>query len=650
MSIRDSDTQDDTMALKPQLQSELSSNSLFIPSSQYNGRLSPTYAADATTAVTLENVDQAGVASSTEPERHQIQSISLSRYSMISNESFEAVQSSGEEDNHLDTEENTLSNMLHGLMVRDLNRATDHSVASLSSFNIFSDDCTSFDENFVRRKILFDKLDGNWILQDKLKQFFILSTAGKPIYSLNGSEDVILGYMGLLTTIVSTFQESMKTEFHHISQDGFRMVVMNKSPLLFVAMSKVPQELVPSTGNTSSTAIIENQLKILYNYLLAVLSKPVITKNFEKRMNYDLRRILSSQDFHVLDTLSMSLTYGFSITDEDKYQLEGAFYLSSILGNAIQCAKISNTSRTKLNAIMLLSKKLKLKEDSSEGKSLILSRFLETDKGRSLASDLLFGLLLLEDKIISYMKPKNHDLTNEDLHTLLSTISASYKAIYREESADLWIPLCMPKFNSSGFLYLFIKKFKIGDCAKPVTIALLSGSKNSFFDTKDVAEYIIHKIVKSKSLSKKLSLEFSQSGSMKDVFKQLGITLIKHFIFKGKSYNQIYMDDIFPASAYCDISMLKANCHILHFYSALATSKATIVKQGESNPKKLSYTRWQLGDEWVTGFMLADEKFEFYCLCGGLIQAQEIIDQSLRLVKWCQRYKRRLFVGNGVTF
>lgn len=637
----DSLTLDVLAPTKPILQPKASSQSLFIPNSQYNRRRSPTLAADATTAVTLENVDQAELSVADLDRDLQVPE-ALSRNSVYSNATSEAGSSGDEEANQVHDDDN-LSHMLHGLMVQDLNRVKG-AVTSLNNFNIFSDEVSTFGEEFVRKKLVFDKSGPFSEFQGKLKQFFILSTAGKPIYSMNGSDDVILGYMGLLTTIVSTFQESMKTEFHHISQDGFRMVVMNKSPLLYVAMSKVPQELVPSTDSTTSSAIIENQLKYLHDYLLAVLSKPVIVKKFEKGMNYDLRRILSAQDMHVLDTLSMSLTYGFSISDDDKFQLQGTPYLCSILGNAIRCAKITNTSRTKLVSIMIQSRKLKNESADSQG------GILDSDKGRYLAADLLFALLMLEDKIINYMKPRNHELSNEDIHTLQSTISASCKAMNQEESADLWIPLCMPNFNSSGFLYLFVKKFKLKGCSKPITINLLSVNKNSFYDMKKVAEFIISKVSNNEAFSKKLARELSQSGDTKDIFEQLNITTIKHFIYKRKGYNQIYMDEIFPSSEDCDIITLKAHCHILYFYSALASSKATIVKQGSLNPKKLSYTRWQLSDDWVTAFMLADEKYEFYCLCGGLVQAQEIINQSLRLIRWCERYKKRLFVGKGVAF
>lgn len=644
MSLRDEE-----QYTKPPLHTRQSAQSLLLPTLQLPGRISPTLAADPTTAVTLENVDQAELAYF-DSARENLDQRGSSRVSVASNVTVDPDPSSGDEENTLEAEESTLANMLHGLMVKDLRRAANRSVASLADFSIFSDDYGGFNEQYVAQKIVFDKTCGNGDFQEKLKQFFILSTAGKPIYSMNGSEDVVLGYMGLLTTIILTFQESMKTEFHHVSQGGLRIVALTKAPLILVSISKVVLEQIPSTGALTSAVLLENQLLALYNYLLAVLSKPVIAKNFEKGMNYDLRRILSPQDMHVLDTLSMGLTYGFTTTDTGKYWLQGLQYVGSILGNALACAKITNSCRSKLNYIVLQAKKLKVKDDASDVKSVLLNRFMDTERERYLASDLLFSFLLLEDKIINYMKPRNHDLTNEDIRTLLSTISASYKAIEQEESADLWIPLCMPNFNSSGFLYLYVKKFSVAECTKPVTIALLSSNKNSFFDMKEVAGYIMHRIGRSEALKAKLGRDLVLAGSMASIFHQLGISVIKHFIFKYKPYNQFYMGDIFGSAETDDISVLRAHCQVLYFYSALASSKATIVKQGDANPKKLTYTRWQLNDEWVTGFMLADEKFEFYCLCGGVVQAQHIIDQSLQLIKWCERYKKRLFFAGGVTF
>jgi hypothetical protein len=52
-------------------------------------------------------------------------------------------------------------------------------------------------------------------LEDKMirwrgrrKHFFILSTAGKPIYSRYGDDAIISAYMGVIQTIISFFEDN----------------------------------------------------------------------------------------------------------------------------------------------------------------------------------------------------------------------------------------------------------------------------------------------------------------------------------------------------------------------------------------------------------------------------------------------------------
>jgi vacuolar fusion protein MON1 len=55
-------------------------------------------------------------------------------------------------------------------------------------------------------------------LEDKMiqwrsrrKHYFILSSAGKPIYSRYGNDNVISGYMGVIQAIISFFEDNGDT-------------------------------------------------------------------------------------------------------------------------------------------------------------------------------------------------------------------------------------------------------------------------------------------------------------------------------------------------------------------------------------------------------------------------------------------------------
>lgn len=523
-------------------------------------------APDTTTAITLENVNQ-------------LQPVGL--HSSGSSQESDA----------------SLLELLHDLVTYDVGA---RELGLALSFNLFTNDSTPLDEAFLLSRVVPDKLPDHF--SHKLKHFFILSSAGKPIYSLNGGDDEVSGYMGLITTIVSAFEQSFG-QLRSVRHGGFQLAVLNRPPLIYVAVLRIPYELAH---------LLERQLGALQNHLLAILSKPSIVKHF-KRENYDLRRMLTPQDMHALDSLSMRLTYGFSFPNAD-FQLAPAQYVLAVLGGLLRCARITHKARAKLESILVAAKKLKV--DLEEGE-------------RPLAQDLLFALIVSDDELVAQMRPKNHILLNEDILTLLHATGEEPQGL------DLWVPLCMPRFNSSGFLYTYVLRFEAN--AK-FRLLLTSASKDSFYHMKATAKYITDRIHTSKTL-KTLTID----RSTKEVLKELHAPLIRHYIYHRKNVRQFYMDNL-ELELDESVETLKAHLHITYLYAQLKQAQTT------NDGKKLTHTRWLLKDGCVTGFMLSNPDSELYCLCSGPIQAQDIIGQSSRVMKWCERYRKRLCAGEGVSF
>lgn len=80
------------------------------------------------------------------------------------------------------------------------------------------------------------------LLQDPIwrghkKHIFILSEAGKPIYSLHGSEDKLAILFGIIQALVS-FVENTQDVLTSIHARGIQFVFMIKSHLVFVAASR----------------------------------------------------------------------------------------------------------------------------------------------------------------------------------------------------------------------------------------------------------------------------------------------------------------------------------------------------------------------------------------------------------------------------
>ena len=602
------------------------------------------HAAGATTAVTLESATHAELASEATHRRNELAPVSLRAPSFLDSFSphLESIESSDGEacSDHAELQ---LPELLSELMLAPSSGRK--SEGPLTGYNPLTEDNTALDDGFLRLRVLVDKLELDF--KKKLKQFFILSVAGKPIYSLNGNDDVLMGYMGLITTIIASFQEGMKKDVYSISLELLRIVVKNKYPLILVAISKIPHEI--TSVHPGGVSIMENQLECLHNYLLAVLSKAVITKNFRSGMNYDLRRMLSVQDFHALDTLAMKLTYGF-LHDEDAVFIDTSYYLGAILGNSMRCLRISNTCRTKLNEVLLSTKKLRRSNGNPDFVSSISNRLTGTEESDQLTADLLFGFLTIDDQVLAHMRPRNHKLQSQDISTLLSAIQLNCSTVPKDKGTDLWIPLCMANFNSSGFVYCYVKEFSLGYCEKPITIILISGSKNSFYNMKEAANHVVAKVQHNKLLNKGLESDLSLKEGKKPISASLRVTCIKHFIYKRKEFDQVFIEDCEDDATHHDTIRIGNSLQILTLYSNLIIARGK--EEGTKNvkTKKLTYTRLQLNGKFLTGFSLMDDAYEFYCLCEGTASSRTIISESLRIIRWCDRYKKRLFVREGVIF
>ena len=70
----------------------------------------------------------------------------------------------------------------------------------------------------------------------KLKHFFILSEAGKPIYSRHGDEDQLASLMAVMQATVS-FVQDMGDNIRAIRAKGTTIVFLNRKPLILVGVS-----------------------------------------------------------------------------------------------------------------------------------------------------------------------------------------------------------------------------------------------------------------------------------------------------------------------------------------------------------------------------------------------------------------------------
>lgn len=111
-------------------------------------------------------------------------------------------------------------------------KASSSNISTLSEFG--SQDL--LDQNAEESALSGDYLhDPEWLNQRE--HFFVLSSAGKPIYSLHGNEDKLATLYGVMQALVSVVQANQDV-IMSINAMGIKFVFLLKGPLILVAASR----------------------------------------------------------------------------------------------------------------------------------------------------------------------------------------------------------------------------------------------------------------------------------------------------------------------------------------------------------------------------------------------------------------------------
>jgi vacuolar fusion protein MON1 len=337
--------------------------------------------------------------------------------------------------------------------------------------------------------------------KSKLKHYLILSSAGKPIYSRHGDQNLINGYIGIIQTIISFFQGS-KDPLMGFTAGKTRFVVSTDGPLYFVAISRIGE----------SDTQLRSQLEALYMQILSTLTLPTLTHLFTNRPNTDLRRPLEGTET-LLSSLADTFTKGSP----------------SALLSALECLKIRKSQRHVINNTLLKAR---------------------TEK-------LLYGLIVAGGRLVSVVRPKRHSLHPSDLQLIFNMLfeAGSVKA----GGGENWIPVCLPGFNNRGYLYMYVSFLSAFDDGgdldeRPSTahstsredeiaILLISADKESFFELKQMRDDLVKQLEKNGSMEIIKTAVRQGRPSATDIVPG---TQLKHFLYKSRANVQFTMPSFSP--------------------------------------------------------------------------------------------------------
>ncbi|XP_053329705.1 vacuolar fusion protein MON1 homolog B-like isoform X2 [Spea bombifrons] len=405
------------------------------------------------------------------------------------------------------------------------------------------------------------------------KHVFVLSEAGKPIYSRYGNEEALSSTMGVMMALVS-FVQSGNNAIRSIHSDNQKVVFLQQGPLVLVSVSRAPQ----------SEEQLRQELQYVYYQIISMLTQASVARIFERKKNYDLRRLLAGSE-KILDSLL------------DLLDSEPGFLLG-----AVRCVALPCPLRDSLSSILT----------------------------KAITHNLVFSILVAEQQLVTVVQERavieDCRLDPADLHLLLNLIGASSAF----QAGEIWTPICLPRFNPDGYFYAYIS-YLDPECT--VCLVLLSTDKESFYAVSACKQRIQETMEAQNSLQALCAALRSSSYSASLV----GVPELLHFVYKPLDIPDSYRQLPQFTSPLADgpYSSDAERQRLFDLYRYLHSRIHSSVR-----PLRLIYhvAEKETLLAWVTS------KFELYTAFSSLVTKVGAINVITKLLRWIKKEEDRLFI------
>lgn len=445
-----------------------------------------------------------------------------------------------------------------------------------------------------------DDMSIKW--RKRKKHFFIISHAGKPIYSRYGDENKLAGFSATLQAIISYVENS---------GDNVRLVQAGNHQIVFIM--KGPIYLVCISCTEEPFQALKMQLELLYGQMLLILTKS-IEKYFGKNAKFDMRPLLGGTD-----VVFSSLIHSFSWNP--------ATFL-----HAYTCVPLSCATRQAASGIL---------------QDIVDSR-------------VIFAILMCRHKVISISGAEKATLHPDDI-LLLSNFIVSSESF---RTSEAFSPICVPRYNSMAFLYAYVHYLKdntvlvllttdhngfyhLKDCRIRIETVLnksnvLNEVKTSMLNAglhvEDLPnDPIAHSPYGRQGHDKEQKLGVAARETKKDIAGVGGPAGLWHFMYKS-----IYLDQYVASEFSPPLNSHQAQKSLLRAYQNLYSS----MHIEAPGPHKMQYRR----DRnyillcWIT------QDFELYAAFDPLAEKSMAVATSNRVCQWIRDLENEIFFLGATPF
>lgn len=434
--------------------------------------------------------------------------------------------------------------------------------------------------------------------RSKLKHFMILSSAGKPIWSRHGDSQLISNSVGVIQTIISFYQGDDDT-LRGFTAGDTRFAVLSKGHLHLVAISRIEE-------NDSQ---LRTQLEALYMQILSTLTLPSMQKMFINRPSTDLRRPLEGTTT-LLSALADTFTRGSPST----------------LLSALECLRLRKAHRESISRALAQSR----------------------------TPSLLYGLIVADGRLVSVLRPKKHSLHPGDLQLIFNMLFSADGI--RAGGGENWIPLCLPGFNNTGYIYMYVSfvpsetssATEVSDTTETkkkdeIAIILISANKEAFFELRGMRDTLLKNLT-SANPNLLSTIRTSMQAGRPSITDIAPGTPIRHFLYKSRANVQFTMPssdtEIGSPIAWRRLMTTYANLH-----GAVHGRGGAGGAVGGAGVKVFScVSRQYVALVWVR------PGFELYVVAGAGANRNALAIGAGRVVQWVRREEERVFILGGAVF
>ena len=265
----------------------------------------------------------------------------------------------------------------------------------------FGDDASSSSDSAdTASAVRIDETDCNVIA---------MSEAGKPIYARFPTKE-LARICGLIQAIRTSLVDPRMGlgDIQSLRSGSLRLVFMTVHSITLMAVARLGKH-----GEAQTDAYLRLELEYVYGQML-LTSTEQVQQVFLQNPNFDLRESMGASE---------SLITG--ILDEAAPTGKGC---GSFLAGGIDSV-------------------FPIAPEVRDNASRVLYNIGEhTD-------NTVFAMLLTGTKLLTIVQPRHvpHQITSFDLHLLMNFVNSRPGLL----TSELWFPICLPRFNSSGFLHVY---------------------------------------------------------------------------------------------------------------------------------------------------------------------------------------------------